>query len=103
MIGAIYGCRMGILRPTESPNSCYNRNKFHSNVLRVICDDQIQFIDVYIGFLGSAHDARILKESPAFEDAEAECAGGYLLGDLACPMLPYVTTPCKTSKALLPS
>ncbi|KAG0443245.1 hypothetical protein HPB47_015132 [Ixodes persulcatus] len=55
----------------KSPNSYYNRSKFHSIVLQGICDDQNRFIDVYIGFPGSAHDARILKESPVFEDAEA--------------------------------
>ncbi|KAM7313294.1 protein ALP1-like [Ixodes scapularis] len=102
-IGAIDGCHVEILRPTESPNSYYNRSKFHSIVLQGICDDQNQFIDVYIGFPGSAHDARILKESPIFEDAEAKCAGGYLLGDSAYPLLPYVMTPFRSSKAALPS
>ncbi|KAG0443373.1 hypothetical protein HPB47_015005 [Ixodes persulcatus] len=74
-IGAIDGCHVEILRPTESPNSYYNRT----------------------------HDARILKESPVFEDAEAKCAGGYLLGDSAYPLLPYVMTPFKSSKAALPT
>ncbi|CAN8032741.1 unnamed protein product, partial [Ixodes persulcatus] len=60
-------------------------------------------MDVYIGFPGSAHDARILKESPVFEDAEAKCTGGCLLGDSAYPLLPYVMTPFKSSKAALPT
>ncbi|KAG0425533.1 hypothetical protein HPB47_027305 [Ixodes persulcatus] len=82
MIGAIDGCHVEILRPTESPNSYYNWSKFHSIVLQGICDDQNRFIDVYIGFPGSAHDARILKESPVFEDAEAKCAERDFFDDL---------------------
>ncbi|XP_040070458.1 protein ALP1-like [Ixodes scapularis] len=102
-VGAIDGCHVEILRPTESPHSYYNRNKFHSIVLQGTCNDQNRFIDVYIGFPGSAHDARVLKESPVLEDAEAKCAGGYLQGDSAYPLLPYVTIPIKSSKAGLPT
>ncbi|KAG0413423.1 hypothetical protein HPB47_009427 [Ixodes persulcatus] len=102
-IGAIDGCHVELLRPTESPNFYYNRRTFHSIVLQGICDHQNLFIDVHIGFSGSAHDARILKESPVFKDGEAKCAGGYLLGDSAYPLLPYVMTPFKSSNAALPT
>ncbi|KAG0420280.1 hypothetical protein HPB47_003583 [Ixodes persulcatus] len=61
-----------------------------------ICDDQNRFIDVYLGFPSSTHDARILKESPFVEDVETKCAGGYLQGDPACPLLPYLMTPFKS-------
>ncbi|KAG0420554.1 hypothetical protein HPB47_003431 [Ixodes persulcatus] len=66
-IGTIDGCHAEILRPTESRNSFYNRRKFQSIFLQEFCDDQNRFIDVYIRFPGSVHDARILKESPVFE------------------------------------
>ncbi|KAG0443230.1 hypothetical protein HPB47_015155 [Ixodes persulcatus] len=77
-IGAI----VEILRPTESPNSYYNRSKFHSIVLQGICGDQNRFIDIYIGFPGSAQDANILKESPVLENAEAKCADRDFFDDL---------------------
>ncbi|KAG0428032.1 hypothetical protein HPB47_024964 [Ixodes persulcatus] len=44
-------------------------------------------MDAYIGFLGLAHDALSLKESPFFEDAEPKFAGLYLPWDSAYLLL----------------
>lgn len=65
-IGCIDGCHVEINKPTESPNSYYNRKKFPSIVLQGIANDRSKFLDVFIGFPGSAHDARILRESTFF-------------------------------------
>lgn len=62
-IGCIDGCHVEINKPTESPNSYYNRKKFPLIVLQGIANDRSKFLDVFIGFPGSAHDARILCES----------------------------------------
>ncbi|KAH9380588.1 hypothetical protein HPB48_020368 [Haemaphysalis longicornis] len=54
-----------------------------------------QVLDVFIGFPGSAHDARVLRESPFFEEAAAQCGDGYILGDSAYPMLLWLLPPYK--------
>lgn len=35
-----------------------------------ICDENKQFIDVFIGFPGSTHDSRVLRNSPVFSCIE---------------------------------
>ncbi|KAH8038889.1 hypothetical protein HPB51_003911 [Rhipicephalus microplus] len=66
-IGCVDGCHIEIKKPEESPHSYFNRKKFPSVVLQGICNDRNKFIDVLIGFPGSAHDARVLREGPFFE------------------------------------
>ncbi|KAK0148255.1 putative nuclease HARBI1 [Merluccius polli] len=40
-----------------------NRKLYPSMVLQAVCDHQGRFIDAYMGFPGSVHDARILRNS----------------------------------------
>lgn len=60
------GCHVEINKPDVSPQSYYNRKKWLSVILQGICDDRNRFIDVFIGFLGSAHNGRVFRESPFF-------------------------------------
>ncbi|KAH7949363.1 hypothetical protein HPB49_008230 [Dermacentor silvarum] len=87
-IGCVDGCHIEIPHQKESPASYYNRKKFPSIVLQGICDSSSRFIDVFVGYPGFAHDARVLKESPIYSVAETKCANDYLLGDAAYPLLP---------------
>lgn len=75
VIGAIDGCHVRIARPSESEESYYNRKKFQSVILQGVCNADMFFIDVFIGFPGSAHDARVLRESFLFEDGASKCEG----------------------------
>lgn len=63
VIGMIDGCRVHISGLSEFEESYYNRKEFHSIVLQGICNADMVFIDVFAGFPGSAHDARMLRES----------------------------------------
>ena len=38
--------------------------------LQVVCDNDMKFTDVYCGWPGAVHDARVLRNSPLFHDAE---------------------------------
>ncbi|KAK8772737.1 hypothetical protein V5799_024017 [Amblyomma americanum] len=102
-IGCVDGSHVEINRPAESPQSYYNRKKWPSIILQGVCDDRNRFINVFIGFPGSAHDARVLRESPIFEDCSQNCSNGYLLGDSAYPLLPWLLTPYRDNGRSFPS
>lgn len=93
VIGAIDGCHVRITRPTVCEEDYYNRKKFHSIILQAVCDADMVFTDVFVGFPGRAHDARVLEESFLFEEAASRYDGGYLLGDAAYPLLPWLLPP----------
>ncbi|KAH7950165.1 hypothetical protein HPB49_020379 [Dermacentor silvarum] len=102
-MGCIDGCHIEINKPTESSQSYFNRKKFPSVLIQGICDSRNKFIDVFIGFPGSAHDARVLREGPFFEMAAMRCDGGYLLGDSAYPLLPWLLTPYRDNEHSFPA
>ncbi|KAL1418795.1 hypothetical protein MTO96_025680 [Rhipicephalus appendiculatus] len=101
-IGCVDGCHIEINTPRDSPQSYFNRKKFPSIILQGICNNRNKFIDVLIGFPGSMHDARVLREGPFFANASNKCSGGYLLGDSAYPLLPWLMTPYKNSQQRFP-
>ncbi|KAH9377644.1 hypothetical protein HPB48_016121 [Haemaphysalis longicornis] len=94
-VGCIDGAHIEILKPDESTASYINRKKWPSIILQAVCNDQNKFLDVFIGFPGSAHDARVLRESPFFEEAAAKCGDCYILADSAYHMLPWLLPPYK--------
>ncbi|KAL1486238.1 hypothetical protein MTO96_031474 [Rhipicephalus appendiculatus] len=69
VIGATDGCHVRFTRPTECEEDYYSRKKFHSVILRAVCDAEMVFTDVFVGIPGRAHDARVLQESFLFEEA----------------------------------
>ncbi|KAL1420563.1 hypothetical protein MTO96_004517 [Rhipicephalus appendiculatus] len=98
-VGCVDGCHIEIPHQKESSASYYNRKKFPSIILQGICDANCRFTDIFIGYPGSVHDARVLKESPFYRAAELKCAGDYLLGDAAYPLLPWLMPPSKDNRA----
>lgn len=96
-VGCIDGSHIEIARPDASTASYINRKKWPSIILQAVCNDQNRFLDVFIGFPGSAHDARVLRESPFFAQAPGKCGDGYILGDSAYPLLPWLLTPYRES------
>ena len=69
--GAIDGSHIPIIAPPVHAKDYYNRKGFHSIVLQGVVDHQCKFMDVYIGWPGSVHDARVLANSNVFAKAEA--------------------------------
>lgn len=65
VICAVDGMHITILAPTIDPASYYNRKGLHSVILQGVCDAKCQFIDIFIGWPGATHDARVWKESPS--------------------------------------
>ncbi len=84
----------------------FNRKGCYSIVMQPVVDDKYCFRDCYIGWPGSVHDARILRNSALFTKATAgtlcpnqcvqiEWVGVHplTLGDPAYPFLPWLMKP----------
>ncbi|XP_067018487.1 putative nuclease HARBI1 [Acropora muricata] len=94
VIGAVDGCHVPIRTPSEYPQSYLNRLKSHSIILQGTCDHKMLFTDIYVGWPGSVHDARVLRNSPLYQTAEHHFQGdSHLLGDSAYPLHRWLLTP----------
>ncbi|XP_066582413.1 putative nuclease HARBI1 [Prorops nasuta] len=100
VIGVIDGCHIPISAPKNHPNSYINRKGFHSIHLQGICDSNRKFIDVFTGYCGSVHDARVWQNSKIKLVIDNECDryfpnNTHLLGDSAYPLYKILLTPYK--------
>ncbi|KAI8516593.1 hypothetical protein Bbelb_051740 [Branchiostoma belcheri] len=108
--GAIDGSHIEVKAPADLRTDFYNRKGWYSMVLQGIVDYRYRFIDVYTGWPGSVHDARVLRNSPVFRRAtrgnglslfpqefNRRISGTdvpvVLLGDAAYPHLPWLMKP----------
>lgn len=98
VIGVIDGTHIAIRPPKQDPENYINRKGFHSVIIQAVVDDSRSFTDIYVGWPGSVHDARVFRRSPLFENLESGgfCTSGtYLLGDAAYPLKRYMIVPFK--------
>ena len=100
MFAAVDGCHISIPSPVEDKASYYNRKGYHSIVLQGICDAKLKFINVFVGWPGSTHDARIWKNSPIYrlltsQPEEFLPCNSHLLGDSAYPCDTFLMCPYK--------
>ena len=78
----------------------------HSVVLQGICDHRRKFINCFVGFPGSAHDARVLQNSNIYkkimEDKSKYFTSDsyHLVGDSAYPLKEWLLVPYKDNGAL---
>ena len=56
----------GIVRPQESASDYYNRKGFYSIIMQAVVDFRGLFTDVYIGWPGKVHDARVFVKSSVY-------------------------------------
>ncbi|XP_034741089.1 protein ALP1-like [Etheostoma cragini] len=86
-VGSIDGCHVRVTPPAEDAACYLNRKIFYSVQFQAVCDHTAKFIDVFIGFSGSAHDARVLKNSPLYYQHRYPPPGFCLIGDGGYPCL----------------
>ena len=103
-VGAIDGTHIPILRPAgESGNDYYNRKGFYSFVMQALVDHRGMFLDIYLGWPGKVHDARVFSNSSLYAKGQqgtlvpnwTKCLNGVdvplcILGDPAYPSLPWL-------------
>lgn len=63
IIGCLDGTHIPICAPKESPASYVNRKGFYRFQLQGVCRENMTFEHIFVGFPGSCHDARILRNS----------------------------------------
>ena len=66
-VGAIDGTHIPIIRPQYSSADYYNRKGFYSIIMQGLVDFRGIFMDVYIGWPGKVHDARVFANSRVFK------------------------------------
>lgn len=72
------GTHIRIDKPLEDPDSYINRKQYFSIQLQGVVNHQRKFIDVFVGYPGSVHDARVFNESELNECLSNICGGIYL-------------------------
>ncbi|XP_066585553.1 putative nuclease HARBI1 [Prorops nasuta] len=98
IVGVIDGSHIPISAPTEYPNSYINRKGFHSILLQGICDSEMKFIDICIGYCGSYHDARMWNNSYIKQAIDENIfrffpENTHLIGDSAYLLSTYLLIP----------
>ncbi|CAM4570087.1 unnamed protein product [Leuciscus chuanchicus] len=86
-VGAIDGCHVRIKPPAVNAACYFNRKLFHSVQLQAVCDHRGKFLDICVGFPGSVHDARTLKNSAIYSRQLYPPEGRCILGDGGYPCL----------------
>lgn len=91
------GTHIPIRAPPTDSGSHYNRKGFHSILLQVVCNSQFVFIDCFVGWPGSANDARVWSNSDIGKSPTANHdmvpVNSHFLGDSAYPLKTYLLTP----------
>ncbi|KAL0153332.1 hypothetical protein M9458_051370, partial [Cirrhinus mrigala] len=86
-VGAIDGCHIRMKPPANTSHCYYNRKLFHSIQLQAITDHRGKFLDIFVGYPGSVHDARVLRNSPVYLGSLYPPPGKCILGDGGYPCL----------------
>ena len=70
--GAINCTHVKIIKPANTrAKPYYDREHNYSLVVQAVVDHRGKFIDVYLGWPGSVHDARVFSNSPMLHQMEA--------------------------------
>ena len=72
ILGVIDGSHIKIRAPFDCPEDYFDRKKDHSITLQGIVNSSLEFIHASVGYPGSIHDARVMRLSGLFDDAENE-------------------------------
>ena len=99
MIAAIDGTHIDIPGPGNFRDAYINRSGRPSMQLQVACNKELLFLDVFTGWPGSVHDARVYKNSPLGVKLVAEGlpVGFHLIGDSAYALAEHLMVPFRNN------
>ncbi|XP_033729019.1 putative nuclease HARBI1 [Pecten maximus] len=86
VVGAVDGTHIPIPGPSSHRDSYINRKSFPSIQLQADCDSNLVFRDVYAGWPGSVHDARVWRNCPLSQILPSLPPNQQLLGHSAYPL-----------------
>ena len=69
-VAAIDCCHIRKKYPNKNPEDYRNRKEYHSIVLQALVDNNYLFRDIFAGWIGKSHDARIFKNSPLYKECQ---------------------------------
>lgn len=97
VVGCVDCTHIAILAPVEDEHLYLNRKRYHSKNTQIICDANLEIINVNANFGGATHDAFIWRNSNikqylqnCYEQGEQNT---WLLGDSGYPQEPWLMTP----------
>lgn len=95
IVGCIDGSHIPIPGPLKHRAAYINRKGFPSMQVQAVCDDNLRFLDIFAGWPGSVHDARVFRNSPLCRLLEEGHVHGdnHLLGDSAYALTEYMVVP----------
>ena len=65
--GAVDGTHISIMSPRDFPADYFNRKGWHSIIMQGMVDHLYRFTDIYIGWPGRVHDARVFGNSTLYQ------------------------------------
>ena len=65
------GTYIPIITPDTNAKDYYNRKGFYSMLMQAVVDSNYCFTDIYIGWPGSIHDARVFSNSAIFQQGQS--------------------------------
>ena len=115
-VGAIDGSHIPISAPLLNHTDYYNRKGWYSVILQGLVDHSYRFLDVYVGWPGSVHDARVFAHSTLYTSLsgrellpsnKAITLNGvnvplYIIGDSAYPLETWLMKPFTQNTAVTP-
>ena len=93
VIGAVDCTHIRIQKPKENEFQYVNRKNFHSLNVQTVCDAKYSFLNVEVNWPGSCHDSFILRQSTVWRHMEESQFHGFVLGESAYPLRPWLMTP----------
>ncbi|KAG5880935.1 hypothetical protein JTB14_022311 [Gonioctena quinquepunctata] len=103
VVGAVDCCNIEFKPPHEQQDSYINKNSKHFIKLQGLVTSNKIFTNINVGFPGSAHDSRVLKNSNIYVDMMTnnklkkyfKSEEFHLVGDKTYPLLSWLMTPYK--------
>ena len=63
-------CQIHVKVPNKNPEDYTNKNEYHSIILQGLVDNLYLLRDLFVGWTGKSHDARIFKNSPLYKECQ---------------------------------